>query len=219
MDRYMEIPKLQEYGVVLTKENLEYIGKLKERYELFKPFGELIPLADVIYTGGKYTWQGCIIALRVDGTLICPRKLPSEDKYRFHLPNPYRHRHLEYYESRLRQPGRVGVLSEKKLKAWITYLLAEEQEKKEAAARIIRREEDYRDELKKLGPMVRWENMNKAIIERNNLRFAVYFNPGRISTELTLVKDYGITLPVFLDMIGYQAEALKTNKTNETERI
>lgn len=213
MDKYIEISKARELKIMLTQDNLEYGQELKKSYKLFEPFGELVPLVELRYSKQGYYYHGFIIALRIEGVLIQPIKVPKEEKYIFYLPNPYRHRHLEYYKCRLERPDKIGVPTKKKLKEWITYLLADEQAKRDTVSPILKQELDYRDELKKLGSIVKWENEYKALIEKNNLRFTVWFNPGGISTDLSIIKDYKITLSYFLTMINYKPDNLENQES------
>lgn len=207
MERYIELSRIHEYGISLTKENLEYKEHLEGQYRIFEPFAELVPMMEVRHYDGQYHSVGLVIALRYRHILMLPDKSSKDGKYVFRFPAPYKHRHLEYFSSKPEQPGRIGTPTEKKLEAWFSYLTEMEREQKSHVALQLERENERRAELAGLGSLVTWENENKAVLERNNLRYTVCFNPGKISAKIEIVKDYGISLDCFLGMIHYRQES------------
>lgn len=208
MERYIELSRIHEYGISPAKEHLAYGEQLKGQYKVFEPLVELVPLAEVRYYDGKYHYDGLVIAFRYNHILMLPVRSTKDGKYIFRLPSPYRHRHLEYFRSKLEQPDRIGVPTAKKLEAWFLYLTKKECEQKEYVEQYLEKEDKRRAELAGLGNLVKWENENKAVIERNNLRYSVFFNPGAVSEKIEIVKDYNIGLDGFLKMIHHKPGSL-----------
>lgn len=211
MERYIELSRINQYGISLTKDNLEYGERLKGQYKLFEPFAELVPMIEVRYYDGTYRYDGQVVALRYNRALMLPLKNSKDGKYTFCLPAPYRHRHLEYFRSKPEQPDRIGTPTVKKLEAWYSYLTTRETEQKAHVEQYLEKENERRGELAEPGSLVKWDNENKAVLEGNNLRYTVFFNPGAISTKIEIIKDYGIGLGAFLEMINHKPESTGIN--------
>lgn len=203
---YIEISKVHEYGVTLSKGNLDYAEHLKEQYKLFEPFGELVPLIDLTYYDKAYHYHDCIIALRYNNTLMRIIRSSKRKKYYFILANPYRHRHLEYYKCNLLEPNYIGVPTTKKVEDWFFYLTMDKCKQKDHVNLYLEKENSKRDELKKLGTLVKWENENKGVIQQNNLCHTIFFNAGSIHTTTEIDRYYSIDTKEFLIMINYKPE-------------
>ena len=181
--RYVTILEAQKNGFELTGFNERDLKEKMENLKEFSSFGELIPCVTFNYYDSKTHFEHVNVMLNFNGTLLQPSRPYNKKMFRFYIVDSF---DIKDYSNKNVEPNQVGKPTEKKLNDWLTFLLAEEVEKKEIQATRDSVESDFIKKLETSGQKVRWsQNKKSGWIENDLIEYSFEICNGYISEKIT----------------------------------